>query len=77
MHASGSQPIVNPIWAATEIDSHQLLALPLPWIGASAAIHGVLVLDFSHLSIRIVQSLSGNDWVFSQSNRSKAPSNSQ
>ena len=48
-----------------------------PETGASAAIHGVLVLDFSHLSIRVVQSLSRNDWVFSQSNRSKAPSNSQ
>jgi hypothetical protein len=25
----------------------------------------------------VVQSLSGTDWAFSQSNRSKAPSNSQ
>jgi len=50
MHASGSQPIVNPIWAATEIDSHRLLAPPLPWIGASAAIPGVTAPDSSHLS---------------------------
>ena len=68
---------LRALWAATAIDSHRLLAPPPPWIGASAAIDRVLVLDSSHLGISVVQSLSGNDWVFSQSNRSKAPSNSQ
>jgi hypothetical protein len=41
--------------------------------GASAAIPGVPDPDSSRSSIRVARSLSGNDRVFSQSNRSKTP----